>query len=355
MKKLLLFSFSVCFCLVLSEFDAKGQELTFDVSSVYESINANTPFADYVQGGITVGGGASGSVARVDGDFRYIEIGKGTAKNIIITSSNPIKKITIAYRGGGNDAEANPTITYGVDATTVTGVYADNTLKAGRPGTEKSFVFPSDIKYIKISNGVVASVNENSTTRVYKIIAGFSEYTLPLDILSFTAKPDALGKSVILNWQTTNEVNTKEFIVEKRTEHTEFTAIGTKASNNTAGIHNYSYTDNNAAPGHAYYRLKQVDKDGEYSYSDIEQVNIQAGLSLSVYPVPADKVLNVSHAAVQNAFIKILNAEGKVFLVSAVANGATATSVDISKLQKGVYFLIFDDGNKQLRQKFLKN
>ncbi|MFC5282056.1 T9SS type A sorting domain-containing protein [Pedobacter alpinus] len=181
-----------------------------------------------------------------------------------------------------------------------------------------------------------------------------TDVPLPLDFLSFTAKADALGKSVNLNWRTTNEVNTQEFIIEKRTDLTAFTAIGKTPSNNTTGIHNYNFTDNNATKGNAYYRLKQVDNDGEFDYSDIVTVNIKTGISLSVFPNPTDGVLNIAHALATKGSVKVLSLEGKNLVTQAVTEGSTSTSLDISNLSTGTYLVVYDSAGQQSTLKFIK-
>lgn len=200
----------------------------------------------------------------------------------------------------------------------------------------------STSKYLVQSNVKISGVTGNPGT-------------LPLNFLSFTAKPDALGKSVNLNWQTTNEINTKEFIIEKRTGTSEFTAIDTKPSHNTAGVHNYSYTDNNVSSGVAYYRLKQVDNDGLYDYSTVASADIKGSLSFSVYPNPTTDRLNVVHeSALASSTVKILNLSGKTLIENAVNTGSTTTDVNVSSLSSGSYVLLFDGINQQNALKFIK-
>ncbi len=178
--------------------------------------------------------------------------------------------------------------------------------------------------------------------------------TTPLDFLFFNAKADALGKSVKLDWKTTNEINTKEFIIEKRTDEIGFTELGRKASHNTAGIHNYSYTDNQVAAGNTYYRLKQVDQDGKYKYSDIAQVNIRAGINLAVYPNPVDDVLSLSHEIATQASVKVLSLEGRILIREVIPQGATLTSLNVSGLSSGAYLVTLENAGKLATAKFVK-
>lgn len=215
---------------------------------------------------------------------------------------------------------------------------------------------PAPTKYIRIYSAVPTGQSNPFQTKLFRIAASKEPFTLlPLDFLSFTAKTNALKNAVNLNWQTTNEVNTKEFVIERRSDITEFTAIDTKVSNNTAGIHNYSFVDNNVNPGNLYYRLKQVDNDGKYRYSDIAQVNISGGIAFSIYPNPSDDILNVTHeAASTKSSVKVLSLDGKTVVTKAVSNNVTATSLSLAGLSTGTYVLIYDNDGKQSALKFIK-
>ena len=93
---------------------------------------------------------------------------------------------------------------------------------------------------------------------------------LPLCVLEF--KGWVNDDDAILNWKTDNESNTDKFIVERSINGTQYTAIGSVNSANTPGVHNYAYTDadiNSLGTDIVYYRLKQIDIDGHYTYSKI--------------------------------------------------------------------------------------
>lgn len=189
----------------------------------------------------------------------------------------------------------------------------------------------------------------------HTVISGItSDTTLPLDLLSFSAKPDALGKSVNLNWKTANEVNTQDFLVERRTDDTEFTTVGTVLSKNVAGTHSYSFTDVKPVVGNSYYRLKQRDKDGKSSYSDIANVKID-GIALSLYPNPVSKELVVSHDYVkQSASLRVVGLDGKTHIKTNSAVGSSSTTINVASLASGTYLLVHDVNGKAQSQKFIK-
>ena len=76
----------------------------------------------------------------------------------------------------------------------------------------------------------------------------------------------------MLTWKTDQELNTDKFIIERSINGSQYSAIGSVSSANTPGVHNYAYTDqdiNSLGTDIVYYRLKQIDIDGHYTFSKI--------------------------------------------------------------------------------------
>lgn len=216
-------------------------------------------------------------------------------------------------------------------------------------GTNEISINNASVNRIKIENeGSAGDVGINALT-----ITSINEI-LPLNFLSFTAKPDALGKTVNLNWQTTNEVNTQDFVIERRSDDTEFSAIDVVPSKNEAGIHNYSFTDKKPLIGNTYYRLKQRDNDGKYTYSDVKSVTV-SGINLAMYPNPSTNELVVNHEyAKKSTPIKIVCLDGKTVFKTNTYVGTSSTTLNIANLAAGTYLLVYDTGGKSKSQKFIK-
>jgi hypothetical protein len=103
--------------------------------------------------------------------------------------------------------------------------------------------------------------------------------TLPLDLISFSGHLQN-DNSVLLNWKTENEINTSHFVVERSTDAIRFNGIGNinaNGRNNPGGSFNYALSDNDAvnqSTHRLYYRLKMVDIDGRFTYSNIVAVSL---------------------------------------------------------------------------------
>ncbi len=179
--------------------------------------------------------------------------------------------------------------------------------------------------------------------------------SLPLTLLSFTLKNN-VQNSVLLNWKTVEEVNTKEFIIERAENDGMFKDIGKTDALNISGINAYSYTDNNPLIGISYYRLKQTDADGAFTYSNIIKIENREELFVHVYPVPAKGgKLFVQHPVAQskNAVIDVYSMDGKKVCSAGMELNSTASSIDVSGLVSANYILVYRSENQTISKKVI--
>jgi hypothetical protein len=164
----------------------------------------------------------------------------------------------------------------------------------------------------------------------------FLTSTLPVEMVRFDAFTE--GTKNTLEWETASEVNNKAFEIERSTDGTKFTTIGKVNALNKAS--NYQYIDNQPLAV-SYYRLRQIDNDGSFSFSKVVSVaNKNTKAVLSVYPTLVADVLNISTEDVSN--YQVFNLLGQQVL-----SGAAASRIDVGSLTKGTYFLRI--GTEQVR------
>ena len=158
---------------------------------------------------------------------------------------------------------------------------------------------------------------------------------------------------VALNWTTEFEIDAKEFIVE-RAEGTEFRRVGTIASNgNSSTKKSYSFNDKNENLGLTYYRLKNVDLNGKFTYSEIRTVKgIGAADDVTVFPNPARSNSKISLVGVAaNSSIQLIDFSGKVLKN---INSTTVNSLDLSGVKNGTYLIrIMDKSTNEVVNKKL--
>ena len=154
-------------------------------------------------------------------------------------------------------------------------------------------------------------------------------------------------KKYILNWSTATELNNQGFEIQRSTEGEEFFTVGfVNGHGTTTEQQNYSYADRNLDDGKYYYRLKQVDYDGSYEYSDVVEVDFRAFNSYLLeqnYPNPFNPTTTIGFGIQNKSNVKItiLNAIGEE--VAVVLNeereaGYHQVEFNATNLPSGVYF-----------------
>ncbi|MBS1947227.1 MAG: T9SS type A sorting domain-containing protein [Bacteroidetes bacterium] len=166
---------------------------------------------------------------------------------------------------------------------------------------------------------------------------------LPVTFISFTASQQ--NTAAVLYWTTTNEIKNERFEIEKSNNGTTYTSIGSVlAATNAANVHNYSFTDANPTQGNNYYRLKQIDLDGNYSYSQVYllQFNAITGAGINMYPNPAGNHQSITLSVgkrYQQMTVKFLNTAGQVGFAQTFNNVNGSVSLNPDNLVTGIYFV----------------
>lgn len=179
---------------------------------------------------------------------------------------------------------------------------------------------------------------------LYKYIYLNRSAVMPAHLLSFNGQ--AIGKGVNLTWKATNEINFSYYGVEHSEDGRTFAQIGTVQAQTAAGgndIKNYSFL--HLTPGAKnYYRLKLVDKDGRFGYSNIISVNFGTEAEISVYPNPFITFLTVNAGSAGKNVVRVFDVNGK--LVSQQAFTGSTTVLDVSKLAAGSYMVQVNSNDK---------
>ncbi|TDH23959.1 T9SS type A sorting domain-containing protein [Segetibacter sp. 3557_3] len=181
-----------------------------------------------------------------------------------------------------------------------------------------------------------------------------TQATLPLTLLSFNITANQATNSVDLTWTRTNESNTKEFVVERSSDNSAFKTVGAVAALNRVNQNEYRYTDGTPLKGLNYYRLKQVDIDGSYKYSNILLANFNWPGKIAVYPNPATDKVWISYPASNHAQINITRLDGAMMLSLPLPAYSTSREINIRNLASGSYLLIYEDGKGRETIRFSK-
>ena len=181
----------------------------------------------------------------------------------------------------------------------------------------------------------------------------YNNAILPVELLDFTATYDVAGNKI--NWTTAAEINNDYFTLESSFDGKTFQTIyTTKGAGNSNIILHYGYTDKAYNTGGIiYYRLKQNDYDGAYTYSKIIALEVKKtdALDFMIYPNPSDgKSVSILFTDVQNIVsVEIYDALGQLVFSGNKESGVQNSPVFEfpDKLSAGVYFISINQHSKK--------
>lgn len=184
---------------------------------------------------------------------------------------------------------------------------------------------------------------------------------LPITLVSFDADYVPVNNTVALNWSTASETNNKYFTIEKQTSGDNWqTVANIDGAGNSSQTRYYKAIDENPYPGVSYYRLKQTDYDGNFTYSDVKTVSVPEYNFVSIYPNPVRDNMDLNYNSLSNGTvsIRIFSISGKEAMPSNnsknVQTGMNVISINTSELGSGMYILEVINDSQTYYKKFIK-
>ncbi|MDF1698621.1 MAG: SdrD B-like domain-containing protein [Saprospiraceae bacterium] len=185
---------------------------------------------------------------------------------------------------------------------------------------------------------------------IINVDAGLRFGALPVVWLSVDA--EHFGEYNLVTWKTASEVNTESFIVERSINSIDkFEAIGeVDAAGESTTIQAYAFEDENIRPGTYYYRIKQLDKDGKFDYSDIVLLKViseKNEITLAPNPARGKSILTIDLESGQETSVSVIGSDGRLIrtmTIEAVTGQGISTTLDIDELPTGVYSIYINQG-----------
>ncbi len=214
--------------------------------------------------------------------------------------------------------------------------------------------FPAAITHARVKIEASANIFFDISDADFTI-----EGSLPLTWVSFSAEKAEPG-SALLNWSVANEVTHDHLEIESSTDAARFITLSTVTGcKNFSAVQNYSYTDAHLPSGTTYYRIKQVDNDGKYSYTKIAKLNSDLrNKSWNVAPNPAlDHTTILFNSAATNVHLYLSDGNGKIIYRNTLpsVNAGNQLRIPVNQLAKGVYMLRIETKNEIRTEKIIKN
>jgi hypothetical protein len=257
--------------------------------------------------------------------------------------------------GGGNtpgQIQAQTTISiFGFTFTRFLSIYSGSGSSTTRPySLNCNGSNPNSCKNGFVYGPVISS--QTSIGNGFVVFTAFgTDSPLPVVLGSFSASL-AADNSVLVSWSTEQEVNSSYFSVERSSNASDFKDIGTVAAKgNSVTVSTYSFTDNSAQNGVNYYRLKMVDLDGSFVYSQVSVVNSDLVQNVRVFPNPASNYIYITlGGSAPTSSVRLIDLNGKI-LQEQRLNATTLNntiSMPVSNYAQGIYILqvIKADGTK---------
>lgn len=264
------------------------------------------------------------------------QLAPGVAGKDIIVAVNFGSTDVNMWMGVEFDSDDDGTDNFGVGQTftEVTGNYSNNpTLEIFAPNNDVNIQLPAKSYAVWVQDNV-----------------------LPVQMLSFEAKP---GRSFVdLVWETSNEVNVDHYEVQRSVDGQTFKKVGEVAAK---GVGNYLFTDHNAPYNtEVLYRLKMMDVDGQFDYSNIETAMLISDIieiRLLPNPVKENCELQFTAAGENEISINLTNLLGEVVhtRMERTQKGINNCSMDLSNLPKGIYLLTIESGEQRWVEKVIKS
>jgi hypothetical protein len=158
---------------------------------------------------------------------------------------------------------------------------------------------------------------------------------LPVKMSSFYAKRK--NATVTLNWQTESEINAKEFVLQVKGPK-DYVDVATIPASNKANGSYYVYADQNSSKVVSEYRLKMIDLDGQYKYSEVRTVKgLATDNDFTVFPNPSTGNTRVTVSDISEPTdVQLVDLSGRVIRSLPMNN---TQGVNISNMQNGVYLV----------------
>lgn len=299
---------------------------------------------------------------------------KAGSDTLHYTLNNLYPTDNIVILGDFND-DLDQSITAGFTTTSYSAFTTDNanfyspTLALSLAGKKSTVSYNDVIDHVVVSNEMqtyymsstasiltdVSSLVSNygsTTTDHYPVFTrySFTAIVLPVNLVSFNAAKQ--NTNVLVSWTTSQETNTKQFVVERSINGRTWAPIATvNAAGNSNSTQTYSYTDMLPVKGINFYRIRIVDTDNKFTQSGTRTVLFASSDMVLITPNPAGSYINIYLGKNDNSVTRILMSDVNGKVVANVKTNEQVYQVNTASMAKGIYILKIVGENTTTTQK----
>ena len=215
-------------------------------------------------------------------------------------------------------------------------------------------------EFFRTSNAIGAGNSTFTGTITLKYDGGtiscdYADGALPVDLVSFNASLD--DKQVALRWETASEENNEGFEIQKSSNGRDWEVLEwVEGNGTTAELNTYDYLDRAPFAGDNYYRLKQIDYDGQFEFSDIVLLRYDVAdvvVEVSPNPSPGDVNVNVLNPGKERMNIELYDSAGLLIWESGALTDLDSWNKKFSLTQKEMYFITVRIGKEVFTKRIL--
>lgn len=281
--------------------------------------------------------------------------GAGGSISVYVIKGNGLSNITLSAKGGNGASNFPPTnyAAAGVCFTTLPPPATTQTAHGPGGGGGGGTIYTNQpAASINVSGGAAGFTQQYGGAMTnFAAVAGTSGVTgpsslipgldscivvLPVKLSSFTG--EALNCDAMLSWKTSEEINFSSFDIEYSTNGKTYFPVGTVAgkNSNTGNIYSFNYTPQ---AGTGYYRLKMIDQDNRFEYSNIITVRTQCKLNpaITLHPNPTTHTAYIDGLQ-QGSIIKVYGTNGQ--LLTERKTTKTTEEINLSDRPSGTYTIL---------------
>jgi len=320
---------------IVAEINAMGQNMGVVTTSFYKN----------------------GSAVRTANGVRYLD------RNITISPAVNSYATPVKVRLYISKAELDALIAAGgIAGISALKIHKNNDACLSFINSNTSVLNPVNTTLADLTHGAQGYVLQTAVNSFSSFYFAGNLSVLPVDQLSFNGLLQA-DLSALLNWKTTTEINVAGFDVERSADGNNYKKIDfVKAEGNSTNGLTYSLTDNEAREQQSlllYYRLKIIDKDGSFKYSNIITIALpvtKAMITIAPNPVLDGLKGTIISPITGNVTIRIFDNAGRLIVQSTsfVKKGTNSFTQNVNQLSSGLYYIDMQAKGITARTKFQK-
>ena len=334
------------------------------------NVPTNTTASSNAAGGLDLMGGG-GFFSSVDLNITDLSVNISTPATS--TPPNDYDHITLTVRADNNGPKPDNNITV---TTTIPNGYTYVSTNSGYPGTitvsgstitwtlssldvglSKSFSFVAEAQptgnrqFTSNISGTLTDINSGNNSDNVDVPTASESGNLPVEWLNVDLKK--IDDEMLLSWVTASESNNDYFVVERSFDGRHFHGLKKiKAGGNSNTLKYYYFSDPVSGQPFVYYRIKQVDFDGRFSFSKTVYYSfIKKTEPLVIYPNPVRNFLMIENLE-KGSQVHLFDVYGQE-IQSFKADKADKI-MDVSRMKKGIYYLIMNNSSGRSVRKFIK-